>query len=217
MQLRTPLTAVSLICLIAAGCAAPLTAIPLGEWRGKGMYVDYEATSPETGPAESRAKSGLYITSLKITSATLFGREALCFDIRSERGKLMNVDGTESHVTFTLVETERLPDGCRMYALVDLQYNPKSDEPVSEEDFKERLRIASASAAMLGTAIVLQVNYVLPSPGDDECFWDTFTFEGDWVRKAGRVVQVREDTNGPSQKTTRVASVDWAENLLKVE
>lgn len=199
------------VCFACAGCAPGLTAIPTGQWTGTGSFVDYQAISRDGGKPEVQAAGRCYATSLRITKGDLYGRHVLFFDILSKRGRLMNVEGEESHVTFILVEADALADGTTLHAIVDFQFNPSSPRQISQDEFGKESQIATAVCFRRGRGIVLQVNYSLPTVNDPVCFWDTFTFEGDTVRKTGRVVQVKDESPGRE----KVASVDWTEELRK--
>jgi hypothetical protein len=205
------LVLIGLLGVACAGCAPGLTAIPTGQWTGSGTYVDYQADRKEVGKAEARAMSAVYPTSLGIKEGDLYGRRALFVDVRSKRGKLMTIEGQESHVAFTLVKVETLADGSSLYALVEFEFNPSAEERVSKKDFDDRIQVASAVCFRRERGLVLQVNYVMPTTNEPVCFWDTFIFEGGTVRKVGRVVQVRG-----KEPTENVAAVDWVEELQRV-
>lgn len=152
-----------------------------------------------------------YATSLKISEGDLYGKRALFFDILSKRGKLINMEDEESHVTFILVKVDTLDNGSILYALVDFQFNPSSSEQVRREDFDQKSQIASVVCFQQGPSIVLEVNYTMPTSDEPMCFWDTFTFEGRRVRKTGRVVQVK----GEESRSQDVMAIDWVEELHK--
>ncbi len=209
MSARSVLLLLGLLCLACSGCNPALSAIPTGQWAGTGTYVEYEARRRGEGKIESRSKSADYATSLKTTEGELYGKRALFLDVLSKRGKLMNVEGDESHVTFILVKVETLASGSTLYALVDFQFNASSSQQVSREDFDEKSQIASAVCMRQGRSIVLTVNYAVPTAEDPMCFWDTFTFEGGTVRKTGRVLQVKGGEPLPQD----VVIIDWVEEL----
>lgn len=214
---RSAMVACSVSVLASVGCTSTRDGIPTGEWSGQGIYVDYEAMAKEklTDVAQSLAKDNVYETSLKISQQRMYGRDTLFFDIRSKRGKLLNMDDEESHVEFALVPLKTLKHGARLYAVGHREYNPSADCRPSEEEFNQRLRIASASCIQQGGATVLQVYYMIPTKNDPSCFFDTFVFEGSRVRKTGHVVNVSttEKENKPVEQ--KLAKVYWVETLRK--
>jgi hypothetical protein len=203
-----------LLAAVCGGCASAPRTIPTGEWSGTGAYADVEMTKKGDNPTyELRANDNSYATTLSICEKPLYGHSSLYFDIRSQRGKLMNIDGEESHVTFTIVKMKTLQNGTELYALIDFKFNQPERE-IAEEDFRERMQIVSASCMRREQALVLQVNYIFPEKEDANCFWDTFTFSGSSVRKTGRIVSTIYSKPGePSQEKTQ--AVDWTEELQK--
>jgi hypothetical protein len=203
------LAAFAVLAFACTGCNPALTAIPTGEWAGRGTYVEYEAHRGPEKKIESRSKSASYATSLKISEGDLYGQRVLFFEILSKRGKLATVEGDETHITLILVKLELVANGPTLYPLVDFQFNPSSSQQVSKEDFDQKSQIASAVCFRHGRGIVLQVNYTMPTSDEPTCFWDTFIFEGATVRKIGRAVQDKGSPPRPGD----VTSIDWVEDL----
>jgi len=211
--------------LSSFGCATTQQDIPTGEWSGQGMYVDYEAIGKgkQSDLTQSRSKDGVYETSLKIRRRQMYGHEALVFDIRSKRGELFNVEGKESHVQFTLVPLETLEHGAKLYACCDWAYNPSKEHHVSKEEVEQRLQLASASCIQQHGATILQIYYLFPSKGELNGFYDTFVFEGDRVRKMGRLIEIKtpDKKNKPDEKNKsdeeKLNTVYWVETLRKVK
>jgi hypothetical protein len=201
------------LCLACAGCTPALTAIPTGEWAGTGTYVEYQAIRKGERTTESRSKSATYATTLRITEGDLYGKHALFFDILSKRGEMINAPGTESHVTFALVKLDTLAEGPTLYALVNPQLNPSSEQQVSKEDFTEQTQVAAAVCFRQGCGIVVQVNYLMPTGKEPVCFWDAFTFQSCGVHKTGRMVQIK----GEETEQQTLGSIDWVEELHKTK
>lgn len=209
------IVAYGLMLLSSFGCAATQQGIPTGQWSGQGTYVDYEAI-PQGKPsdlASSRSKDGVYETSLKISQQQVHGHEALIFNICSKRGELFNVEGNKSHIEFTLVPLTTLAHGAKLYACCDWAYNPTKERSVSKEEFDKRLQTASASCIQQDGATILQIYYITPSNGEPTCFFDTFLFEGNQVRKTGRLSGIDKIKNKPDEE--KLIRVYWTETLQK--
>ena len=58
---------------------------------------------------------------------------------------------------------------------------------------------------------------MMPSDTDSGCFFDTFVFEGNRVRKMGRIVKVdiTEEEDKPAEE--KLAKVYWVESLRKTK
>jgi len=211
--------ACSLSLLSSLGCAAAHQGIPTGQWSGQGSYVDYEAVykGKPGDVVQSRSLEGAYETSLKIAREEMYGREVLVFDVRSLRGKLMNVDGTETHLRFVLAPLETLDRGSQLYACVGFEFNPKNDISISKERFEEQLRFASASSILQNGATVLQIDYMIPTKGSPPSFVDTFVFSGYQAHKRGRYIMATTIEDKDMPKEHKLITVYWAETLRKVE
>jgi len=69
----------------------------------------------------------------------------------------------------------------------------------------------SASCIPKGRALVLHINYLIE---DSTFIWeDTFSFEGETVRKKGRFLQTKKE----QADAEMFYSVDWAEELHKTK
>ena len=64
---------------------------------------------------------------------------------------------------------------------------------------------------------MLQVYYMKPSKGDPTCFLDTFIFEGNQVRKTGRIIGTDTIKNKDMPDEEKLIAVYWVETLRKVK
>jgi len=183
---------------LLAGCHAPPTGVPTGQWRGQGIYVDCEAFPAGTPAATTqRVQARRYDTMLTIEEGTVAGHEGLLVEIISRRGTLMNLGNTETRLRFGLIEMDRLPGGHAIYAAVEAD---AADSP--------RRNFASASAVQTRDGVVLQVCYSLPTEQAHQCFADTFEFLADRVVKTGRMIWT-----GKEHGAEKLMSVYWVESL----
>lgn len=215
------LSAWLIILLLAGslGCQAGLDNIPTGRWVGQGTYVDYEASGNKGAPAptEQRARDLVYPTSLTITKENIFGREAYVFEIRSQRGKLMNNTDTETHILMALVKLETLENGSTLYALADWKYKPSENNKWDENNFNTLGKIASASCIRSPRGLFLQLYYMFPGAGSDIGFTDTFQFEAGRLLKTGSIVETKKlksEQVGAAEKE-QLMMVNWVEDLRK--
>jgi len=194
--------------LALTGCGAGAAAIPLGEWKGTGTYVDYEAALAKDQPValEQQARDKEYETTLSIRETKALGRDALVFAIHSKRGKLLNVGGEETKGEITLVKLKELKEGSGLYAVLT---SGTGEAPKAEAD--PARAIASATAIHSPRGLVVQVYYGRPTPNDPSCFTDTFHFLGDKVIKTGSFFTIQ--TTGAKQKLIKVW---WVEELRRV-
>jgi len=208
-----------LVFAAASGCTPGLTAIPLGEWAGRGTVIDCQTTAMGEGSdAGLRRKSmdGTYETRLSITKQRLFGHDALVFEIRSNRGKLLSMDDTETHIRMALVELEKLGNGATLYGLADWKYRPGPDDTWSEEHFRQRVGFPAASCLRTGSGLVLQVHYIVPGKDDALSFKDTFQFERGRVIKTGSVVSREANGEGKKAGSPDFGAIYWSEELHRL-
>jgi len=196
-----------LCALLFTGCTNTLREIPTGEWRGRGAFVDYEASFRKGGARQPRTRTNTrsYDTFLKITKTRAYGRDTVVLSIRSDRGPLFNVpfDRTEGEVG--LVEMAMLPGGVVLYAVLssDDLHEGYADDAALPED-----TVAFATLIPVDQGVVLQVGY--DRLASDMCFIDTYTFAHGQVSKTGNA-RFEKTSNGE-----KYIEVFWAEEFKLV-
>ncbi len=200
-----------------AGCAATSQGVPVGQWTGRGTYVDCEAFRSKGSDTirQTRSKDGVYETTLSIRPDKMFDRETLVIDVVSQRGRLLNMEDSETRIRMILVKTERLENGAQLYALADWRYGKSVNASPSRDAFEKRSRMPSASCVVRGGTSVLQVCYIVPTKDNRAAFMDTFVFEGKHVRKSGSIVGTQERDAGGPPGEEKIQGVYWTEDLYK--
>ncbi|UCD29528.1 MAG: hypothetical protein JSV03_03340 [Planctomycetota bacterium] len=198
-----------LFILLSIGCSHAPKEIPTGVWSGQGTYVDYEAVmdKKKSRVLQDKSNNKQYDTSLKINKRTILGHDTLYFEIHSKRGRLFNIEGTETHLEFALFKLKALDNGSILYAIID--NIPSSDDEEARKDFAKAISFASAMCVHRDGATVLQLWYV---PGGDGCFSDTMIFEGPGLRKIGHVLEAKDKSSKP-----KLMEVYWVEELRKIK
>ncbi len=212
MRLHTTFLYAASLCTIqlVGGCGPAPAEIPVGEWAGRGTYVDYEAISVKGKQADTkqRAKDGSYETRLKITRARAYGREATVLEIHSGPRQLFNVEGEETSSVAVLVKLDTLDNGSILYAVYTEKAAALQPSEPREPSALPPGTLALATCIRSGRGPVLQVYYWTPERSLS--FIDTFHFETDRVVKTGRFTDTR--TSGSEEK---LIEVYWVEELRR--
>ena len=157
-----------------AGCASQGRAvtIPLGEWRGHGVFVA-DGWEPEKPISLSRE----YPTRLTIREAEFGGKSGLEIEIVSERGKIEEDEKTDrTYFRLALVEAKRVSNDVVLYRHGELGLDPDPDQHPTIKDSDQPF---GATCMRRDGTTTLIISYM-----DD--FADVLRFRGSSVEKTGQ-------------------------------
>lgn len=197
--------------------------VPTGSWKGQGSFMAWQTTQVSDSHADpnqrSQGKLDGYETTLDISEVAVFKKRAVKIEILSKRGRIFGSEETETHLHVLLMPIEAQADGTTLYAVGDLQLNPKAppDYTQREKTIRSQMRIPSATCVSMDGEICLQVHYLLPTGKAGWVYKDTFVFSGPCVTKTGSYVSrnQEEDKPKPGQTTTKTSQITWTERLVK--
>ena len=194
------------ICFVFAGCGLP-SEIPVGSWAGQGVCMNYRGSVDDNQPKPNeQANTRSYETTLKISGARAFGRDALRFQIHSKSGKLHHELGDEVKIDGMLIPLRTLDSGAVLYAVVESQ----SVKPDQAEADLPPATLAQATSTQTDRGVVLQMHYTKPSSLNNVVV-DTFHFSSAGVLKTGSYVGYRD-----SDGRKRSVRIWWIEELHPV-
>lgn len=182
--------------LASAGCASLKPArLPMGEWRGEGLYV-YE-TRPAGGDGSKLiSTSNRYPTSLSIQRGKLGDRDAIYVEVIS-RHQDIGILKDNVHLRMALEEAKRLSDDAVLYRVLAMTFNPDEELKPPAQD-----QPLVASCLRDGSAVVFQVVYP-QATGMSECY----RFQGGRVHKSG-TIYAPEGHDGDE-----IGLIQWTESL----
>ena len=181
-QMALGLTVLGLGVLVGGCAGSPRRAeIPLGEWRGTGVFVldRWEAHEQEEHGEKWVRKSlqhGAYPTHLKIARANELGDGAVRMEILSERGEVEDMGGDRTHLLLHLrPDTSLADESITLYRLVDFGLSFDANPPEPDEHPEG---LTHASCMLVNGELVLRIHYM-------DQFVDTLRFRGNTVFKDG--------------------------------
>jgi len=178
MSRHVQVVAAAMLLTYALGCAAGsrTAEMPLGHWKGQGLFVLDRWGDDEEDAAEHVVEYGSYKTSLTLEEATFEGRPAVRMEIVSLRGETKELDGDRTHLVAVLQKEESvLADTVALYRVAQFGLSLDEDEP-SLEDAAENARLASGM--QIGKEFLLRIHY-------QDNFVDLFQFTGNMLHKHG--------------------------------
>ena len=185
------------VAALSSGCAAPgpRGEIPLGRWAGHGVfaYEDWEPADEEAKPLTPRSVSRSYPTCLTIQPVDLSGHPVIVLEIRSDRGRLPQLEGEATHLSVAVLKVKRVSDAMVLYRVVGFVLDPGPGKPLRFDDGAPPF---GASCTVEKGATVLQIEY-----GDN--FVDTFRFAGNQLEKSG------------SYFNRKAGLIHWVEHLTR--
>jgi len=181
-QMALGLTVLGLGVLVVGCAGSPRRAeIPLGEWRGTGVFVldRWEAHEREEQGEKWVRKNlqhGAYPTHLKIARAGEPGDGAIRMEILSERGEVEDMAGDRTHLLLHLrPDTSLADERITLYRLVDFGLSFDANPPEPDEHPEG---LTHASCMLVNGELVLRIHYM-------DQFVDTLRFRGNSVFKDG--------------------------------
>lgn len=183
--------------VILSGCASQPARLPMGKWRGGGVY----AYATETGgdhpdPSKSISTSDRYPTTLTIRRGKLGDRDVIQLEVISKHEDGPGVLKSDVHMRMALEESKRINDDCVIYRVLASSFNEDEElKPLSDQP------MPSASCLRSGPDLVFQVNYP-----ESEGMSESYRFHGDRLDKFGTIY-------APKDESDEIGLIHWTEVL----
>lgn len=192
------LVAAALAGTILSGCASHPVRLPMGKWRGEGVYAfATQPGGPNADTSKSISASDHYPTTLTISRGKLGDRDVIQFEVVSKHENGPGVLKEDVHMRMALEESTRIGDDCVIYRVLASTFNSDEElKPLSDQP------APSASCLRIGPDVVFQVN-----DPDAEGMSESYRFHGDRLDKFGTFYAPKEEGED------EVGLIHWTETL----